>query len=133
LASRLKFLVSHVIQTELQDPRLGFVTVLGVTPTEDLKEAKVYVSVLGSPQDRRRTLRALDEACGFIQRQVGKSLRVRQTPALSFVFDDRQDKVARIESLLDGIRRGKASQPIEQPIEGHDDLEPEEANEPEEG
>ena len=96
----MRFIISQVIQRELNDPRIGFLTVLRVEPTEDLKEANVYVSVLGSAADRSKAQRALDRARGFIQREVGRNLTTRNTPALRFVFDDSQDKISRIESLI---------------------------------
>lgn len=106
MASRIKFLVAEVIRRELHDPRLGFITVLDVEPTEDLKEAKVYVSVLGSKGDRSKAQHALESARGFIQREVGRNLSTRNTPVLRFVFDDSQDKVSRIEALLEKAKSG---------------------------
>ena len=101
IASRMKFLVSQVILNELNDPRVGFVTVLDVEPTEDMKEAKVYLSFLGSRGDRSRTEHALERARGFIQREVGRNLKTRNTPHLRFIFDETRDKVARLEALID--------------------------------
>jgi ribosome-binding factor A len=96
----MKFLVSHVLMRELSDPRLGFVTVLDVQPTVDLRQAKVHLSVLGSAAERSKAERAIEDAKGFIQRQVGKGLRLRNTPTLQFVFEDPRDSVSRIEDIL---------------------------------
>ncbi len=101
----MKFLVANVLQREISDPRLGFVTVLAVEPTVDLREAKVKVSVLGSQGDVSKTLHALDAARGFIQRQVGKGLQLRQVPTLHFVLDEKPDHQRRIEEILDATRR----------------------------
>ncbi len=101
IASRMKFLVSQVILNELNDPRVGFVTVLEVEPTADMREAKVYLSFLGGRGDRTKTEHALESARGFIQREVGKNLETRNTPHLSFIFDETRDKVARLEALID--------------------------------
>ena len=103
VASRMKFIISQVIQRELQDPRRGLITVLGVEPTEDLKEAKVYVSVFGSAGDRSKAEHMLQGARGFIQREVGRNLETRNTPILRFVLDDSQDKVARIEEIIQKV------------------------------
>lgn len=100
IASRIKFLISQVILRDLRDPRIGLITVLDVRPTEDLKEAKVYVSVFGSAGDRSKALRALEQARGFIQGEVGKNLETRNTPVLHFIYDDSQDRVAGIETLI---------------------------------
>lgn len=107
VASRIKFLVSHVLQREVSDPRLGFVTVLDVEPTTDLKEAKVYLSVLGSDADRSKCLHALEDAKGFIQSRVGKNLKLRNTPNLRFLIDDSRDSVTRIENILDRVKKEK--------------------------
>jgi ribosome-binding factor A len=100
IASRIKFLISQVIQRELNDPRIGFITVLDVEPTADVKEAKVYVSVLGKPGARSKAEHALQGAKGFIQKEVGRGLQTRNTPILRFIFDDSRDKVSRIEALI---------------------------------
>jgi ribosome-binding factor A len=96
----MKFLISHVIQHQLKDPRIGLVTVLDVRPTEDLKEAKVYVSVFGSSGERSRAEHALRNARSYIQKEVGRNLETRNTPILQFVFDDSADKQTRIETLI---------------------------------
>ncbi len=101
IASRMKLLVSQVILNELNDPRVGFVTVLEVEPTEDMREAKVYLSFLGDRGDRTKTEHALESARGFIQREVGKNLETRNTPHLRFIFDETRDKVARLEALIE--------------------------------
>ena len=100
----MKFLVSEVLQRELNDPRVGFVTVLEVEPTVDLREAKVTVSVLGSAGEISKTLHALEDATGYIQRLVGKGLQLRNTPRLRFVLDEHVDRQARIESILEDTR-----------------------------
>jgi len=101
LASRIKFLVGSIIQREIADPRLGLVTVLNVEPTPDLKEAKVYISIFGKQGDRSKTLHALEDARGHIQKELGKNLETRYTPRLSFILDESQDKVSRIEALVE--------------------------------
>jgi ribosome-binding factor A len=103
ISSRIKLIISQVIQRDLKDPRLGLITVLRVEPTEDLKEAKVYVSVFGSAADRSKAAHMLEGARGFIQREVGKNLETRNTPILRFVLDDSQDKVARIEKIIQKV------------------------------
>ena len=105
IESRMKFLISQILQHELNDPRLGFITVLDVEATEDIKSAKVYLSVLGSPGDRSKTEHALESARGFVQREVGRGLKTRNTPVLRFIFDDTRDKVSRIEALIEEASR----------------------------
>ncbi len=102
----MKFLVSHVIQQELHDPRVGFITVLGVEPTVDLREAKVRVSVLGSAAERSKAIHALEDARGYVQRRVGKNLEIRHTPVLRFqLVEPEADAVSRVEAILEKTRK----------------------------
>lgn len=100
IASRIQFLVTSVIQRELHDPRIGFVTILRVEPTEDLREAKIFYSVLGDSGIKSRTEHALEQAAGFIQREVARSLDTRVAPRLSFHLDETQDRVSRVERII---------------------------------
>ena len=105
IASRLRFLVSSVIQRDLNDPRVGFVTILRVEPTDDLKEAKVYFSVFGDDGVKSRTWHAIEQARGFIQREVGRNLRTRSTPRLRFILDDSSERLSRVENLIEKASR----------------------------
>jgi ribosome-binding factor A len=86
---------------EIKDPRVGFVTVTAVDTTSDLRHATVYVSVLGDPGVRRRTLEGLQSAHGFLQRRIASELRLKHTPTLDFAYDDSVDRGMRISALLD--------------------------------
>lgn len=88
----------------LKDPRIGFVTVTAVDTTPDLRHARVYVSVLGSGEERERTLDGLRSSHGFLQARVGSELRMKRTPTLEFVYDDSIDAGLRISQLLDQER-----------------------------
>ncbi len=107
--------LSAAITTELKDPRVGFVTVTAVETSPDLRHARVFVSVLGNPGERRRSLQALDRAHGFLQRRVGSELRMKNTPQLQFVYDDTPERgmriigVARREELRRNERPNGAS------------------------
>jgi ribosome-binding factor A len=87
-------------QEDLKDPRIGFVTVTDVKTSADLRHARVYVSVLGSTEERDRTLDGLRSAHGILQRRVADELRLKRTPALEFTFDDTAERAERIERLL---------------------------------
>lgn len=114
IASRMKFILSRVIQHELDDPRLGFVTILSVRPTEDYKEAKVSFSVLGTPGERSKSLHALRDARGFLQKRLAANLRLRNTPQLRFELEEPDDPVARVEGLLRQAREEEAPPPSEE-------------------
>jgi ribosome-binding factor A len=88
---------------ELKDPRIGFVTVTGVETTSDLKYATVYVSVLGSPKKRERTLAALASANGPLQARVGRELRMKRTPQLAFEYDPSVAEGVRMSKLIDDL------------------------------
>jgi ribosome-binding factor A len=97
----MREVLSGTITTELKDPRVGFVTVTAVETSPDLRHARVFVSVLGNPGERRRTLKALDSAHGFLQRRVAAELRIKNTPQLQFIYDDTVERGMRISELLD--------------------------------
>jgi ribosome-binding factor A len=93
--------VSVRIAEGLRDPRIGFVTVTSVDTSPDLRQARVYVSVLGTPEERDATMAGLESAHGVLQLAVAKELRLKHTPTLQFVFDESIDRGMRISELLD--------------------------------
>src|SRR3954466_8151773 len=97
----MREVLSGAITSELKDPRVGFVTVTAVETSPDLRHARVFVSVLGNPGERRRTLKALDSAHGFLQRRIAGELRLKHTPQLQFVYDETPERGMRISELLD--------------------------------
>src|SRR6187401_2381049 len=97
----MREVLSGAITSELKDPRVGFVTVTAVETSADLRHARVFVSVLGNPGERGRTMQALDSAHGFLQRRVGSELRLKHTPQIQFVYDDTPERGMRISQLLD--------------------------------
>jgi len=96
----MREVLSGAITSELKDPRVGFVTVTSVDTSPDLRQARVYVSVLGTDSERRRSLDGLRSAHGYLQRRVADELHLKHTPTLDFVYDDTLDKAQRIDELL---------------------------------
>lgn len=91
-----------LIRQEVKDPRLGMVTVSDVKMSPDLSHAKVYVTVLGGEQsDSGETLKALNRAASFLRHELGRRLVLRVMPQLHFVYDESQEKGARLVSLID--------------------------------
>ena len=88
---------------ELKDPRIGFVTVTGVDTTPDLRQATVYVSVLGSERKRESTLAGLEAAHGVLQRQIASELRLKRTPQLTFQYDPSVERGVRMSKLIDEL------------------------------
>jgi ribosome-binding factor A len=93
--------VSARIAEGLRDPRIGFVTVTSVDTSPDLRQARVYVSVLGDPEEREATMAGLESAHGVLQQAVASELRLKHTPTLQFVFDESIQRGMRISELLD--------------------------------
>src|SRR5436309_15606027 len=87
---------------ELQDPRVGFVTVTGVKTSPDLRHARVYVSVLGDEQARHASLQGLRSAHAYLQGRIASELRLKRTPMLAFHYDESIDRGMRITELLEG-------------------------------
>ena len=92
--------VSARLVEGVKDPRIGFVTVTSVDTSTDLRQARVYVSVLGSDEERAETLAGLESAHGILQQAVATELRMKRTPTLQFVFDESIDRGMRITELL---------------------------------
>jgi ribosome-binding factor A len=93
--------VSARLAEGLRDPRIGFVTVTSVDTSPDLRQARVYVSVLGTDDERAATMAGLDSAHGVLQQAVATELRMKRTPTLQFVFDESIERGMRISELLD--------------------------------
>lgn len=110
VSDQIKEEISRLLQREVRDPRIGFVTVTGASVTADLRSARVYVSVLGEASAREESLRALQSAAGYLRRALFKTLRLRYSPALEFVLDDSLDRGERIERLLRGLREERADE-----------------------
>ena len=100
---------SEIILRELKDPRIGFVTVTGVECTGDLREAKIYVSIMGSEQQIKDSWQGLQSSLGFIRREIGKRIRLRFTPEISFELDKSLDYSAHIQELLIKIHKEEES------------------------
>ena len=96
--------ISTLLQRELKDPRLGFLTVTEVDTTTDLKQAKVYVSVLGNDEQWVKSFKALESARGFVWAWLRRHLDLRVTPELSFRPDRSMEHAARMQALLAGLR-----------------------------
>lgn len=102
LASQVHRELSSLIRTSLKDPRLAQPSILDVQVTRDLSLAKVYFSVL-DPDNSVDTLKALNHAAGFLQRELGKVIKARITPKLSFIYDDTDIRGRNMDELIDSV------------------------------
>lgn len=100
IAEAIKEEVSELIQKELRDPRLGFVTVTRVEVSPDLKFAKVFFSVLGDEQVKTDSIKVLKRASGYLRRELAHVLSIRYTPELHFQFDEAMEHGDKIQRLL---------------------------------
>ena len=92
--------ISMIVQQEIKDPGLGFITIIDVKMTEDLKYAKVYYSVYGSDEEKERSAQALKRATSYIKHLLGDKVRMKFMPEIAFVYDTEQEKAARIDEIL---------------------------------
>ena len=88
---------------ELKDPRIGFVTVTGVDTSSDLRQARVFVSVLGSERAREESLAGLNAAHGLLQSRIARELRLKRTPQLTFEYDPSVERGIRMSQLIDEL------------------------------
>jgi ribosome-binding factor A len=92
--------LADLIRNELKDPRVGFASIVKVEVSADIRHAKVYVSVLGDEKQQKESIRALQNAAGFLRSEVGRALQIRYTPELHFVLDESIAHGVRIAQLL---------------------------------
>jgi ribosome-binding factor A len=92
--------LGEILQKEIKDPRVGFVTVTKVEVSPDLKQAKVGISVLGDQEEVEQTLEGLEKARGFLRRELGKRVRLRYTPEIKIHLDHGAESSERIQGLL---------------------------------
>ncbi len=101
VSDQIKEEIADILMRKIKDPRIGFVTVTGVELADDLRNAKVFVSVLGP--DRASTLKGLESASAFIRAELGRRLRLRFIPELLFRYDDSAERGAHIMELLNEV------------------------------
>jgi ribosome-binding factor A len=96
----LREVIAGAIAGELEDPRIGFVTVTSVDTSPDLRSARVFVSVLGDDETRERTLAGLASSHGLLQGAIAREMRLKRTPTLSFHYDEGPERGVRLSQLL---------------------------------
>jgi ribosome-binding factor A len=114
VAESIREEVATFLAEDAKDPRIvGLVTVTGVDVTRDLRHAKVFVSIMGSDEERQATLEGLNSAAAHLRSRIGRALRLRVAPEITFRYDESVARAARIEALLAELR--------EPPPSGDDD------------
>ncbi len=104
VAKTLKKEISLIIHDAIKDPRLGFVTIIRVEVTADLRQAKVFFSVLGKEEERIKTKEALDSALGYIRHLLAEKIQLRFAPEIVFKEDRSSEYSVRIQEIIEQIK-----------------------------
>ncbi|MDX2043143.1 MAG: 30S ribosome-binding factor RbfA [Acidobacteriota bacterium] len=105
LAQELKTEISAIISREMPHHRLGFVTITEVKVSPDLRHARVFVSVFGSPQEQKDSLELLNNEKSFFRLLIGKRFRLRHTPEITFVYDETIEHGDHMLQLMEEIKK----------------------------
>ena len=105
LGHEIRVILAELMVRQVKDPRIGFATVTRVELTADLHHARVYVSVLGSPDEQEKTIEGLGSAARFLRREIGHQLDLRRAPELTFILDHGAEAGERIEMLLQQLHQ----------------------------
>lgn len=100
----IKETVGMLLERRIKDPRIGLVTVTGVDVSPDLRHCKIFFSTMGGKKRREKAMDGLESARGFIRGELGKTLQMKYTPEVEFVFDDSVEKGARIAEILNKLK-----------------------------
>jgi ribosome-binding factor A len=98
--------IGAILERDVSDPRIGFVTVTGVETTPDLRHAQVWVSVIAQEAEREESLRALRHAAPFIRRELGSRLRIKRIPDLHIRLDDSAERGTRVLRMIEELEAG---------------------------
>ena len=104
VGDQIRVEISDILLKDLKDPRIGFVTITKVAVSDDLRQAKVYYSVFGGEQAKEDSEQGLESATGYIKRELGRRMRLKYMPEITFHFDDSLEYGAHIEELLQRVK-----------------------------
>ncbi len=113
LEDQVQFLLSTLIQREVRDPDLGFLTLTAVRLTGDRGIAKVYYTVLGEAEQQAKSAKALGRATGFLRTQLAQRLRLKKAPELRFFLDTTLEQGNRMEALFQELEKERAARPAD--------------------
>ena len=109
--------IGEILARDVQDPRIGFVTITDVETAPDLSTARVWVSVIGQPAEREQTLKALQRAMPFVRHELGGRVRLRRIPELHLREDDTAQRGTRVLRLLAELEAGATPDEVPPAIE----------------
>ncbi|NLY74754.1 MAG: 30S ribosome-binding factor RbfA [Firmicutes bacterium] len=111
LSELIKSEFGSILQRDIKDPRIGFVSVTDVEVSNDYSHVKIFVSIFGDDAAKKLTMEGLESAKGFIRSELGKRIRLRHTPEIHIIADDSIERGARIFELLEQVKQGKEENP----------------------
>lgn len=112
IEARILERVAHCVEFELKDPRATFITITRVEVSDDLSSAKIFYSVYGTEGDKSRTAHMLEDASGFVRKQVARVLRLRRVPALRWIYDDSIERTAQMHrTIQEALEKDRAINP----------------------
>jgi ribosome-binding factor A len=114
VAEQIRAVLAEAVR-EVRDPAVGFVTLTGVDLSPDLRQARVYVSRLGTETDRDAAVTALNHAVAFLRHAVAEKARLRYTPVLRFVSDATIERGSRVEAIIQELHAADEPRPREDP------------------
>ncbi len=114
VGSQMQRELAELIRTELQDPRLGMVTLQEVRVVRDFSQAKVFFTALGGELDPRSVAIVLNQAAPFLRHELGRRIKLRTIPALKFVYDESIDRGARLTALIEDAVEQDSHHPKDQ-------------------
>jgi len=97
--------LSDLLRTRVKDPRVGFASITHVDVSGDLRHAKIYVSVMGTPEEQEETMKGLRNANGFLRHELAQRLTLRYMPELNFRLDTSIEEGSRILGLINQVER----------------------------
>ena len=106
VADLLKKEISDIIQTQVRDPRIGFITITSVDVSPDLRNAKIYIHVYGTEKDRKDSMIGLKRASSFIKSDLASRISLRRVPDIYFIYDKGLDQYERIDKILKEFGNG---------------------------
>ncbi len=106
--------IAQLMQRGMKDPRIGFVSVMDVRMSKDLRYANVYVSLYGNDSERKDSMVGLQRSQGWVRREIGKKLRLRYTPEIRFIEDETLDRVFHLEEVFRELHEDGAEEDEQQ-------------------
>jgi ribosome-binding factor A len=105
LGELIKAEFGAILQRDLKDPRIGFVSVMNVEVSNDYSHVKIFVSIMGDEEKKRQTMEGLESAKGFIRTELGHRIRLRHTPEVHLIADNSIEQGSRIFELLEEVKK----------------------------